>query len=191
MMLLIFLVVPFSFFFFEEGQESSTTRRVVAGLKYSVAFFVVFLVILVLGFVLRGSIETEHKVVLGNLDVVEFAVNFMVACTALVGLVIWFTYSAFGLSWLGISFLRGKPIDNFAEAEDLEREITIAREQRRTLKSKKLSGRSRLRDNSEEQVGLLQRKEFVLRQRQERLGRVGACYKKCMLVLRPATIVVI
>lgn len=40
------------------------------------------------------------------------------------------------------------------------------------------------------QVGLLQRKERVLRQRQERLGRIGSCYKRCMVVLRPITIVV-
>jgi hypothetical protein len=149
MMLLVFMIVPFSLFFFEEGQDASFSHRVVGGLKYSVAFIIVFLVLLVLGFVLRGSLETEHKVVLGNLDVVEFAVNFMVACTALIGLLVWFTYTAFGLSWLGISFLRGKQIDNYAEAEDLEREITIAREQRRQLNSKKITARSARQKDSE------------------------------------------
>jgi LMBR1 domain-containing protein 1 len=191
MMLLVFVVVPFSYFFYEEGAEATTGRRCLAGLKYSAAFMVVFVVLVVLGFVLRGSLETEHKVVLGDLDAVEFAVNFMVACTALLGLAVWFTYSAFGLSWLGISFLKGRAMDNAAEAEDLEREISIAREQRRYLRSKKLTGRSSRRDaDSVEQVGLLQHKERVLRQRQERLGRVGHCYKRCMIVIRPATIVV-
>ena len=47
----------------------------------------------------------------------------------------------FGLSWLGISFLQRRRETYAGEAEDLEREITIAREQRRYLRNKKLSGR--------------------------------------------------
>lgn len=191
MMLLVFCGVPFCYFFYEEGAESSFGRRVWAGVKYSAAFAVVFVVLLILGFVLRGTLETEHKEVLGDLDVVEFAVNFMVACAAILGLLVWFTYSAFGLSWLGISFLKGRPIDTMVEAEDLEREISIAREQRRYLRSKKLTGRSARHDGEAvEQVGLLQHKERVLRQRQERLGRIGSCYKRCMIVIRPATLIV-
>lgn len=206
MIILIFLVVPFAFFFFEEGTEAPLGRRVLSGLKYTTAFVVVFIIIVVLGFVLRGTLDPgglgpygEH--LLTSLNSVEAAVDFMVACTALVGLLVWFTYTAFGFSWLGISFLKRRPMDSIAEQEDLDREIIVAREQRKHLRTKILSGRTygSLSSSSGagggggrnvEQVGLLQRKERVLRLRQEKLGRIGTCYRSCMMVLRPVTIIV-
>ena len=143
---------------------------------------------IVLSFVLRGTLGEEHETILGNVGIAEGAVNFLVGCVGLIGLIVWLSYSAFGLSWLGISFFQRRRESLVGEGEELEREITIAREQRRFLRNKQVSGRGRhyagATENSE-QVGLLQRKERILRQRQERLGRVGQCYKQCLNILRP------
>lgn len=95
-----------------------------------------------MGRALASSIHFSLQVVLGELSAVEFGINFMVSSTALLGLLVLFTYTAFGLSWLGISYLKGRPLSTMAEAEDLEREITIAREQRRHLRAKKVTGRT-------------------------------------------------
>lgn len=116
-----------------------------------------FLVIFVLGFVLDQKASTEPSG-LGDLDRVESAIHFMIACTALIALLVWLSYTAFGLSWFPLSFF-GKPGQGkIAEFEDLERDIVIARDERRRIKSKKLAGRTAKQRDSEEQVGLLQRK---------------------------------
>lgn len=115
----------------------------------------------------------------------EAAADFIIACTALVGLLVWISYTAFGFSWLGMAHIKRRSLA--VVEEDLEREIVIAREQRRHLNSRRMAGRNRaVRD--EEQAGLLSRKERVLRHRQERLGRFNACMRSCMAVSRPVSI---
>lgn len=226
MIVLVFLVIPFAYFYFEEGPEASLGRRLWAGLKYTIASIVVFIVIVILGFVLRGTLdpvglEPYGQQLLNELNTFEAAVHFMIACTAFIGLLIWLTYSAFGFSWIGFSWLKKRPTIEeqsdgntstsfflsiylsfflseltclfFFLLQDLEREITIAREQRRHLRSKQVAGRINQKyrkQNAEEEVGLLTRKERVLRARQEQLGAVGKCYKRCVVITRPISIAI-
>lgn len=115
MMLLCFCVCPFVYFFFEEGVEASTARRIVGGLKWTIPFIVVLLIILIMGIVLPITLGQDLDDVppyvqslIKDLNPVSDAVNFMIGCVAVIGLIVFLTYTAFGFSWMPISWIKGR-----------------------------------------------------------------------------------
>ncbi len=111
-MLLAIVVCPFVYFFFEEGADASVGRRVCAGLKYTIPFLVVLIIILIIGFVLPGALDDPYgstpymQHLLDSVNLMSAAVDFMIGCVACLGLLIFVTYTAFGFSWLPISWIK-------------------------------------------------------------------------------------
>lgn len=169
--------------------KQPTGRRVLAGIKWTIPFVAVFLIIFVVGFVLPVSLEDQDGVppyiqqLLDNLNLGEAAVDFMVACLACVGFLVMWTYTAFGFSWFPLSWIKGSSKGRGQE-DILEQEIAQARTERRNLQNKLLSSRSTRSARDAENVTLLKRRDQVLQQRHEQLGTVGKIARRCQTVTR-------
>ena len=166
-------VVPFAYFYYEaldEDEVGQTYRdRAATALKYTAfTFSVAFLLTIVSLFVgLRGR---DEKIDLGwferlaTMHGAERALVFVVGILVLCGQIIQIGYTAFGLSYLPISMIKGGGIPP-QEVAEVERDLAMTREKIRAIEAKYPAGR-RPRGRDSTQLQEFQRTERLLIRRQ-------------------------
>ncbi|KAI8329257.1 hypothetical protein EDC96DRAFT_529615 [Choanephora cucurbitarum] len=136
-----FILIPFAYFFYEELDEEETlSDRIFGALKYTSFFVIISILLSMFGLFLKPTTKTPKidldwfKKLLTDSNG-EKAISFVVACLVLLGMLVFITYTASGLSLLPIRMIKGRQgID--AEIEDVENRLTATKERQRVLKSR-------------------------------------------------------
>jgi LMBR1 domain-containing protein 1 len=181
-----FVVLPFVYFYYEAADlDKSTGRQCFDGLKFSIGFFIILVICIFVGLFVstggsNGGDNADFRQWVNTLfDTTnrgERAVLFCLGCLTTLGMVIWITYSAFGMSALPIGLIKGrKSVTD--EKDDVQREM-----------NRNLVNASLLEDDELGQARM-GRDRDVLKARTARLeAKAGACATKCSRCMRPFSI---
>jgi LMBR1 domain-containing protein 1 len=178
MLLLAFLFIPFTYFYgeerFDEIDSDSFCDRVCESLKYTAAFVIVCLVLVIVGLILRPEKEDwgEGKEWVQKLfdveHVGEAAISFTVACLTIFGVFAWSVYTAYGLAAMPWTLIKGNKSLEAARSE-LDLDLSKIREKHREIlmRSSRSNTRPTRREMSE--LAKLKRQEKQLTARTEKL----------------------
>ncbi|KAM3578990.1 hypothetical protein VKS41_008526 [Umbelopsis sp. WA50703] len=168
-----FFVIPFTYFYYEESDDDTTPgQRTAAAMKYTSFFVAISVILLVMGLFIRTS-NIHHprydldwfKHILTQSSA-EKTVAFVLACLILVGMLVFISYTAPGLSILPFNMIKGRRRLE-TEEMDIEARLSECREQQRAIKLKaspeSMSARDlrRLENLEDEERILLRRRQGV------------------------------
>eukprot|EP01133_Synstelium_polycarpum_P013901 gene13901-16401_t len=186
------IIIPFAYFFYEENDEGMPLGpRIFAGCKYT-SFLIVFtIVLLVVGaFVRPGTKSIDNQNVkdwiqteILNQNAAEGSLMFAIACTTLLGFIVWITYTAYGLSAFPVGLIKGKRRVS-DDRNDLDADLFKTREKANYYSSKFASGKS-MSANEEAALSLLKSKERVLKKHSDRLEASQSGIRKVLVIFRP------
>jgi len=186
----LFAVIPFTYFYYEEsGEDVTFGRKVYAGCKYTIFAVIIVVIIFIIGLFIKGGTPSGDnygdyvKHVLDTENMGDSAIIFALACSTMLGFIIWCTYTAYGLSAFPIGWIKGKK-NLHDEEEELETHLLVATEKRRAIASKYLDDEDMPRED-EERLRLLRRKERDLEYKMDKLEEMRNCCNQCATVLRP------
>lgn len=182
-----FVVLPFVYFYYEAADiDKSTGRQCFDGFKFSIGFFIILVICIIVGLFVstggsNGGENGDFKLWVNTLfDTTnrgERAILFCIGCLTTIGMLVWITYSAFGMSALPIGLIRGRKSIT-EEKDDYQRKM-----------NRNLAKRSLLDDDELGQV-TLRRDNDALEARTRKLERVaGQCATKCRNCMRPFAII--
>ncbi|PHH52300.1 putative lysosomal cobalamin transporter [Ceratocystis fimbriata CBS 114723] len=170
---LCLFVIPFGYFWYEEYDEieieegRTISSRVIGAVKSTVGFVMLVVVLLVLGYFLpTESLSSNFQGAAASLATkkVEKALDFCLGVMAVVGSLLYVTYTGVGLALLPTSFIRAAPslsTPNFANAN--ARSLLRNRERQRQLE---LRNNSRFSSKDRRELEQLVREERTLVRRQ-------------------------
>jgi LMBR1 domain-containing protein 1 len=176
-----FFLLPFAYFYFEEEEdEGSTARRACGALKYTVGFVIVFIVLLVLGIVLKSNDGQQSQDWIndlkGNVTDIENILYFSIGCLSLFGLIGWVTYTAYGLASLPVELCRNsqkgggccKKSASLTQSQEDEKSLRLLEEDRRSLAACYDEGESvsRWTRDDRQKYNALKREERKIREKQ-------------------------
>ncbi|KAI9289074.1 LMBR1-like membrane protein-domain-containing protein [Umbelopsis sp. AD052] len=137
-----FFVIPFTYFYYEESDDDTTSgQRTAAALKYTSFFVAISVILLLMGLFMR---QAEHQHPHMDLDWFkhllsasngEKALTFVLACLLLLGMLVFISYTAPGLSILPFSMIKGRRRLETEEV-DVDARLSECREQQRAIKLK-------------------------------------------------------
>mmetsp|Transcript_27390 Transcript_27390/g.53856 ORF Transcript_27390/g.53856 Transcript_27390/m.53856 type:complete len:582 (+) Transcript_27390:39-1784(+) len=114
LMFFAFLLFPFAYFYFEEdSDEEAKSSRCCAALKYTTGFFVIFVVLIVLGAVIKIH---GLNVAISDLpqdlskNKAEQILYFTLGVLTMLGMTFWASYGSYGMAALPINMLRSAQI---------------------------------------------------------------------------------
>lgn len=195
MALFAFLLMPFVYFYFEEKDEDVTTRQRICGaLKYSIGFLIVAVALLLIGAFVPlkkpPQNETHWKKELSFLanqlksNHGETALSLLMGFLSFIGMVIMITYTAYGMTALPFSMLKG--FKN-AKMEHLEvsQERESVEERARMIRARHSASRTMSR-RDQRLLSRLEGEERVLVRRERHLQAVNLSWlNKCLKCCRP------
>eukprot|EP00727_Mastigamoeba_balamuthi_P008316 m51a1_g4106 hypothetical protein (1152) ;mRNA; f:113401-117734 len=188
-------VVPFAYFYYEEwdSEDPSVRRRVLGALKYTVFTVVLVVILLIIGFFVRtgspagldpGSASEWWQRLKEKNGSFSNAIGFIVGCLTVVGLAVWLSYTALGMSSMPMALIKGRR-QALDEASDVQRNLERTRRRTREINSRYASGK-RLSKRDEQRLDLLQRQEKVYLQHGRRLSQEqGSWGAKAAAFARP------
>ncbi|XP_074637159.1 putative lysosomal cobalamin transporter [Acropora palmata] len=193
--LFAFLLMPFVYFYFEEKDEDVTTRQRICGaLKYSIGFLIVAVALLLIGAFVPlkkpPQNETHWKKELSFLanqlksNHGETALSLLMGFLSFIGMVIMITYTAYGMTALPFSMLKG--FKN-AKMEHLEvsQERESVEERARMIRARHSASRTMSR-RDQRLLSRLEGEERVLVRRERHLQAVNLSWlNKCLKCCRP------
>jgi len=199
MAVFFFVVIPFAYFYYEEEDEDATPgQRASAACRYTSFLIVICIVIFIIGAVMQpedpDAINIHNKDVekwvhsLLHKDPVQYSISFALSCMTVLGYLSWITYTAYGLTALPISLIRGRRQLGEEEA-DIADSLEATREKKRVIQAKYLSG-NKMTQRDERTLGLLGRQERILSRQGGRLqARRQSWVRKCGIAMRPFMVV--
>lgn len=190
-----FLLMPFVYFYFEEKDEDVTTRQRICGaLKYTIAFLIVALALLLVGAFAPlkkpPHNETQWKKELSFLanelksNNGETAMSLLMGFLSFIGMIIMITYTAYGMTALPFSMLKG-----FKNAKREQLEVSQDREsvgeRTRMIRARQVNGHS-LSGRDQRLLARLEGEERVLVRRERHLQAANLSWlNKCLKCCRP------
>lgn len=143
-----FILIPFAYFYFEEesDEEGRGNERMCVAIKYTMAFFAIAIIVIVTALILAFGISPDENASgwinhLLTTDRGERALRLIVGILALIGLLGWVIYTAYGMAFLPISMIRGQRRAVHAHRE-------IAEEQQKTdEKIRQIQSKGELKGN--------------------------------------------
>lgn len=139
-------VLPFTFFYVEESNDEDTTirERICWALKHTAGFILVLIVLVVTGFLLKKNKGGESHDWINDISEsytdIDAIISFLIGAFSCIGILLWITYTAYGMAALPIQTCR-KAVDKnsykkFKEGQqDLATKVAINRENQRYLAS--------------------------------------------------------
>jgi len=189
-----FIVIPFAYFFFEEYEDEITFgRRALGALKYTIFTVVIMVVILILGFFLSpgdpNPSDPSWYLGLFNASNGVRAMCFVIACLTILGLCIFITYTAYGLTAMPIGMIKGKAQLTNAEMETLD-ELQGTREKQRSIQAKYLGGK-KISKKDKKELEDLEKKERLLSRRSSVIEySQNNWLNKCATFFRPFQVII-
>ncbi|XP_031550447.1 probable lysosomal cobalamin transporter [Actinia tenebrosa] len=196
---LIFVLMPFMYFFFEEKDEDVTTReRVCNATKYTIGFFIVACVLLMVGAFAplkqppKNITQWDQKFLFLKDELSankgETALSLLIGFLSLIGLLIMISYTAYGMTALPFAMLKGFKSAK-REQEAVSRRIQENRERTRMIQAKYKDGRSMHR-RDRRQLSQLEDEEHLLTRQDRRLESAQLGWlNKCLKCCRPFEVV--
>ncbi|XP_048758835.1 probable lysosomal cobalamin transporter isoform X2 [Ostrea edulis] len=199
----LFLLLPFMYFFYEERDEESTVKsRMCSALKFTiVSFFIILTLLLVGAFVgvnhgappASGNSTDQWKRIADifkdftNTSKLEDALSFVVSVLSLLGMIALIMYSAYGMSALPMSLIKG------TKSAKTERQAVQGRRSRISERSRAIRDKYSTRGSStrnRDRVEVLDEEERLLQREEKHLeAKERSILQKCLLVLRPFEVV--
>ncbi|TPX30179.1 hypothetical protein SmJEL517_g06197 [Synchytrium microbalum] len=137
--LLAFVLLPFAYFYYEEWEEEDSTfaKRGLGALKYTSFTIVLFFVLLMTGLLLKSRTTDERTDIdwfkkLLTASGAEKALMFVMAALILLGMLIYISYTAYGLAALPFSYLKGTQTAD-TQKGNIEGRLSEIREQIRAI----------------------------------------------------------
>ncbi|KAI9144030.1 hypothetical protein BKA69DRAFT_902986 [Paraphysoderma sedebokerense] len=191
---LCFIVIPFAYFYYEEFEEEQTTRdRVWSSIRYTLFTFVIIVILLITGLLLRPksfdedpelSLDWFKKFLTESSG--EKSITFVIAVLMLLGMLIYITYTAYGLSALPFGLIKStKSVRR--DIMDITNRLTNVRDQIRDIQSKyERAGSTTISARDQKKLESLEREErkYVL-QASYVEGSTRGCWNKTVALLRP------
>lgn len=185
-----FIILPFVYFFYEaEEEDKSFGRQCFDGFKFSVGFFIILLVCVFVGlFISIGANNGGNNMdfnmwiqtMLDTTNRGERAILFCLGCLSCLGMLVWITYTAFGMMAMPIGMIKGR-LSVQEEKEDFTHKIHNNQAKRSLLDDDELGGT---------RGQTLRRDRDVLEVRTRRLeAAAGKCCSKFARCMRPFEIV--
>lgn len=193
--LFAFLLMPFVYFYFEEKDEDVTTRQRICGaLKYSIGFLIVAVALLLIGAFVPlkkpPQNETHWKKELSFLanqlksNHGETALSLVMGFLSFIGMVIMITYTAYGMTALPFSMLKGFKNTKMEHLE-VSQERESVEERARMIRARHSAGRTMSR-RDERLLSRLEGEERVLVRRERHLQAANLSWlNKCLKCCRP------
>ncbi|XP_015757739.1 PREDICTED: probable lysosomal cobalamin transporter [Acropora digitifera] len=193
--LFAFLLMPFVYFYFEEKDEDVTTRQRICGaLKYSIGFLIVAVALLLIGAFVPlkkpPQNETHWKKELSFLanqlksNHGETALSLVMGFLSFIGMVIMITYTAYGMTALPFSMLKGFKNTKMEHLE-VSQERESVEERARMIRARHSAGRTMSR-RDERLLSRLEGEERVLIRRERHLQAANLSWlNKCLKCCRP------
>lgn len=193
--LFAFLLMPFVYFYFEEKDEDVTTRQRICGaLKYSIGFLIVAVALLLIGAFVPlkkpPQNETHWKKELSFLanqlksNHGETALSLVMGFLSFIGMVIMITYTAYGMTALPFSMLKGFKNTKMEHLE-VSQERESVEERARMIRARHSAGRTMSR-RDQRLLSRLEGEERVLVRRERHLQAANLSWlNKCLKCCRP------
>lgn len=193
--LFAFLLMPFVYFYFEEKDEDVTTRQRICGaLKYSIGFLIVAVALLLIGAFVPlkkpPQNETHWKKELSFLanqlksNHGETALSLLMGFLSFIGMVIMITYTAYGMTALPFSMLKGFKNTKMEHLE-VSQERESIEERARMIRARHSAGRTMSR-RDQRLLSRLEGEERVLVRRERHLQAANLSWlNKCLKCCRP------
>ncbi|KAJ4457938.1 putative serine/threonine protein kinase [Paratrimastix pyriformis] len=190
-----FGVVPFAYFFYEEGDSETTFRQRLRRSLLFTSFFLLFvLIILVVGLFFRPAPDDFSKKsasdwinrLFDTRNAGDGAILFCLAILTLVGLVIWCTYTAFGLAILPVKLLRFNGRSTMTD-DEIQRQLIINREQARAIETKYDRSERRTRQDIKAYYQTRKRERELQAAADDRIqsgSKCEACWNEFMMPFR-------
>ncbi|GAM17934.1 hypothetical protein SAMD00019534_011090 [Acytostelium subglobosum LB1] len=198
-LLFALVMMPFAYFYYEEEDEASgvtTGARILGACKYT-SFTIVFAIVLFIvgAFIRPGSnkpVDNQNakdwlEQELLNQNAAVSSMIFAIACLTILGFLVWFVFTAFGLSAFPIGLIKGRRRVS-DDRHDITENIYKTREKANYYSSKYASGKA-MSANEEQTLSLLKSKERVLQKHSSRLDASNSGIRKILVVVRPFTFI--
>ncbi|EDO47438.1 predicted protein [Nematostella vectensis] len=191
----VFVIIPFMYFFFEERDEDITTaERACGALKYSIGFLIVASVLLLVGAFAplkqppKNVTEWDKRLIFLKDELKsnngETALSLLIGFLTLIGMLIMITYTAYGMTALPFSLLKGFKSAK-TEQESVTRRRSRNQEQARLIKAQYMGGRA-MSSRDRRRLSELEKEEHALATRERRLEAAQLGWlNKCLKLLRP------
>lgn len=194
-----FVLMPFMYFYYEEKDEDVTTKQRMCGaLKYTVGFLIVGVVLLLVGAfaplkkppsnITQWSDKLnfmKDELKAGN---GETALSLLMGFLSFMGMIIMITYTAYGMTALPFSMLKG-----FKNAKKEELEVSQShesvQERARMIRAKYTSGRT-VSGRDRRLLARLEGEERLLLRRERHLQAANLSWlNKCLRCCRPFEVI--
>jgi LMBR1 domain-containing protein 1 len=112
--LLCFIAVPFSYFFYEKHDPENPRARIKRAFLYTIIFIAILIVLILVGLFLRNPSVFKGKDkpsewaqnLVGEGGFIG-ALSFFIGCVTVCGYLIWISYTAYGMSNLPLTLIKG------------------------------------------------------------------------------------
>lgn len=190
-----FMLMPFMYFYFEEKDEEVTTRQRMCGaLKYTIGFLIVALVLLLVGAFAPlktppSNITHWDKKVLFLKDELEAnngetALSLLMGFLSFIGMVIMITYTAYGMTALPFSMLKGFK-NSKKEHQEVSQDRESVEERARMIRARYMDGRT-MSGRDRRLLTQLEGEERTLIRRERHLQAANLSWlNKCLKCCRP------
>ncbi|KAL9980898.1 hypothetical protein ACROYT_G009538 [Oculina patagonica] len=194
-----FVLIPFMYFYYEEKDEDVTTgQRMCGALKYTIGFLIVAVVLLLVGafaplkkppnnvtkwdkklLFLKDELQTHNG---------ETALSLLMGFLSFIGMVIMLTYTAYGMTALPFSMLKGFK-NSKKEHSEVSHERESVGERARMIRAKYMDGRP-MSGHDRRILARLEGEEQVLVRRERHLQAANLGWlNKCLKCCRPFEVV--
>lgn len=197
---LAFVLMPFMYFYYEEKDEDATTRQRMCGaLKYTIGFLIVAVVLLLVGAFAPlkkppGNVTHWDKKLLFMKDELlhshngETALSLVMGFLSFIGMVIMITYTAYGMTSLPFSMLKGFK-NSKKEHSEVSQERESVEERARMIRAKYVDGRP-MTGRDRRTLARLEGEEKLLVRRERHLQAANLGWlNKCLKCCRPFEVV--
>ncbi|KAH8553958.1 putative lysosomal cobalamin transporter [Umbelopsis sp. PMI_123] len=184
-----FFVIPFTYFYYEESDDDTTPgQRTAAAMKYTSFFVVISIILLLMGLFIKQSDEKPQLDLDWFKNLItesngEKALSFVIATLLLLGMLVFISYTAPGLSILPFNMIKGRRRLEIEEV-DVDGRLADCQEQQRIIKLKSAPERLSAKDLRRLE-NLEDEERILLRRRQGIVEEEHSIWQRVLKVARP------
>ncbi|KAJ3025079.1 hypothetical protein HDV00_000364, partial [Rhizophlyctis rosea] len=189
-----FVVMPWTYFYYEEGgNEEPVRQRALAALKYTSATLFIIIALFITGLLVRfrdvpdTDLDWYRRLITANGG--ERAMIFVIAVLILIGMLVYVTYTAYGLSAVPVGILRDRK--HIESIVDLSANLKRVEDRIRFIHVRYRNSPRRMTDRDRHDMMNLQEQERKLQQKiRTQTRRSTTLLNRLACALRPFRIII-
>ncbi|XP_052777105.1 probable lysosomal cobalamin transporter [Mya arenaria] len=192
----MFILLPFMYFFYEEREEEATCKsRCCGALKYSIVFFILMFVLLLVGALLHtkqvdnpgNKTQSDIDRLMSLFDMesnwVERSLSLALSVLSLIGMLAVIFYTSYGMASLPIGLIKGHR-NVRKERLGVQDRRANTRDRMQAIRNKYLGGK-RVSRRDASRLAELEESEVLMERQDRHLEARDTCCQRLFLVLRP------